>query len=162
MKKKLSLALTLAAALMGARAASATTYADYLLQGNSCVSTTPGNTGIYTQWGPYNGSTTAAMNVTCPLTLPNKSYIYAYLFVEGFNRNSADKLSCKINATGWDGYNYSGNTATLSTNSPSYQIATTTISPSGGYGNLYVNCHIPPATGNGGSFLSTVYLQVGY
>ncbi|HKP96662.1 MAG TPA: hypothetical protein VJ385_12965 [Fibrobacteria bacterium] len=163
--KKISSALVLVAALCGARTASATTYESYIIQGNSCVSTTVGNTPVYSQFGPYNTSTTTGMNLTCPLTLPSHTFSYAYILLAGYNRNSsATKLSCSINGTDVYGNSFLTGKAALANNSPYVQIASTSIYPSTSTGNgwLYLSCYIPPATSSGVSHVTTISLTTGY
>jgi len=160
---KLYMALALAAALACARTASAVTYESYKIQGNSCVSTTPGNTGIYTQWGPYNASSTTPLNVTCPLVLPNVSYTYAFISVEGWSRNASDLLSCTIYTAGWDGYNGMSITAAVSYQPGAAGNMARDMSPSPtGQGALYLNCHIPVFNSAGASYLTNMVLNVGH
>jgi hypothetical protein len=159
--KIISKALVLAAALVGARAASAA-YVEYVIQGNSCVSATPGMTPGYTQNGPYNSSTTTPMMLSCPIPFANHNYTSGYIQVSGYTRNTSDPVYCNYAST--DNYgnnralvqgkvNYNGNAgniggASLYTNSPT--------------AFLYVTCHLPVATANGVSHLSSVYVSASY
>ena len=160
--KKLSLALGLAAVLMGAHSASAATES-LLIHGSSCFNTTTGVNILYSQWGPYNPSTTTGVTVNCPVSMPSQNYTSMYLQISGWSRNnSANKLSCTINNTAYDGYNRTSNTATIAYNTGFALTATTSISPSWQNVWPYVTCYIPPNNGNGLSYLSTVYVQGTY
>jgi hypothetical protein len=159
--KKSMLALILAAVLAGAGSASAATV-NNLIQGNSCFNTTPGVTLNYSQWGPYNSSTTTAVTVNCPVTLQSQNYTSLYLLVEGWSRNSSNLLSCTVNATGPDGYNRTNATASVPFNTTSGNVATTTAYPSWQNVWTYITCNIPPANTQGTSYLSTIYLSGTY
>ena len=158
----MAFALALAATLAGAGKASAA-YNDFLIQTNSCFSTTPGVALNYSQWGPYNSSNATAINVNCPVAMPNHNYTSVYLQMTGWSRNQADKLSCTVHSTGYDGYSHFGATATVPYNTAAAQTAIASINPNlGGTPYVYVTCHIPAANPAGTSYLGTVYLSASW
>jgi hypothetical protein len=160
--KKSSLALILGAVLLGAGGASAATES-LLIHGSSCFNTTAGVNISYSQWGPYNSSTATGVTVNCPVTMPSRNYVSMFLQVSGWSRNnSANKLSCTVNNTGYDGFSLSSNTATIPYNPGAANTWTTTINPSWQNVWPYITCYIPPNNGNGISYLSTIYLQGTY
>jgi hypothetical protein len=127
--RKLALALVIAVGFLAAQSASATTYENYVIRGNSCISITGGQTPEYNQYG-VNAPGTSAIDVTCPLTLPdNGFYTYAYLLVNGYNR-SPDRLYCTIASTDYAGLNQISSPATLPYNQQPPQVWSTSISPS--------------------------------
>lgn len=143
--------------------ASAVTYQWYQIHGNTCTSISQGLTPTYNQYG-VNAPGASAIAVTCPVILPSQNYVYAYIQVVGYNRNSVNKLSCTINGARYDGANYIWATATLPNNLASYQIATNSISPTvaASNNNLSVTCYLPAATASGLSHLTEIFLYVGY
>lgn len=158
-KSSLALALALAASAAGARSASAATV-NALIHSNSCFNATPGTTLSYSQWGPYNSSTTTGITVNCPVSLPSQNYTSFYIQLSGWSRNnSATKLSCTANMTGYDGYNRTSATATVPYNTGAAMTATATVSPSWQNVWPYVTCYIPPNNGNGISYLGTIYVS---
>ena len=150
-----------AACLLVSTWASATTYKGYNIHGNSCTSTTQGATPIYSQYGPYAPGLNA-INMTCPVTVPSENYTYAYLLVNGYNRNSVDHLSCTIAGTDYQGTNLISATATLPYTQSSSQVWSTSISPSAGNSVLYVTCHLPALSAAGYSHLTYIWLDLGY
>lgn len=159
--KNVTKALVLAGALIAARAESAGT-ADFLIHGNSCVSTTPGVSPIYTQWGPYNPSSTSAMMLSCPVPFPNHNYTSGYMQVSAWTRNTGDQVFC--NYAGTD--NYGGNLTYVQAKVPysggGPNLGTASLYLTNSSDFLYVTCHIPMATGNGYSYLSTIYVSGNY
>ena len=168
---KFILALTLVACSMIAKTASATTYDDYTIHGNNCVTTTPGSSlsfpqsgqsvvmPTYSQYGPYAPGW-QAVNVTCPLTLPYQVYTYAYLYVQGYNRSSTDHLSCTLSATNFDGLGLKSLTVTLPNNEQPSQLSAASVNSFSS--SLFLTCHIPAATSSGLSHLSSIWLVLGY
>lgn len=160
MLKNLSKILVLAAALAGARAATAGNVT-YMIHGNSCVSTTSGLPGVYTQWGPYNGSTTTAMNLTCPVPVLNNYYTSVWAEVIAYNRSTADKVFCNIASTDGNGNNLKSQQAQVSY-APGVNTGITSFNSNVATNMWYVTCHIPMSGANGTSYLTGVYLSLSY
>lgn len=152
----------LAVAVLGARAASAATV-DVLIHGNSCVSTTPGVTPVYTQYGIYNGSTTTALNVTCPISLPNHNYTSGYIQMTAWTRNSPDAVFCNFSATDAFGNSPYSTRATAYYNQGNPQIVGANLGGNVSSPYLYLTCHIPmQSAALGKSYLSSIYLAASY
>jgi hypothetical protein len=157
----ISKALVLAAALVGARAASAA-YVEYVIQGNSCVSATPGMTPYYNQYGPYNSSTTSPMTLACPIPFANHNYVSGYIQVSGYTRNTSDPVFCNYAGTDNLGNNRSLIQAKVPYNGGSGNIGGASLYLSSPTAFLYVTCHLPVATASGPSYLSSIYVSANY
>jgi hypothetical protein len=158
--KKIALALAMALGLVAAQKASATTEY-YQLKGGTCTSITSGVTGQYNIYGVSpNGST--AMDVTCPVILPARTYTGFIIGFYGYSRSTPDKLSCTITSTDYGGSDAATSTATVPSNTANSQYAETSISPSNGYDDLLLTCHIPATTTSGPSYLTSITLGVTY
>lgn len=153
-------ALILAAALVGARVASATTV-NLQIHGNSCTSITPGNSPVYTQFGPYNASTATAMDLTCPVALPSHNYTSGYMYLAGWPRNTADALFCNYASTDVYGNNRTLVKAIVPYNGGNSNFAQVNIAAANA-GVIYVTCHIPVAVGAAKTYLSSIYLEATY
>jgi hypothetical protein len=160
MLKNVSKFLILAAALAGARAASAGNVT-YMIHGNSCVSSTPGLIATPTQWGPYNANTASAMNLTCPMPVLNNYYTSVWAEVIGYSRNTADKLFCTIASTDGNGNNLKSQQAQVSY-APGVNTAITSFNSNVATNMWYVTCHIPYSGANGTSYLTGVYVSLSY
>ncbi len=147
--------LAVAAAVLGAKSVSAG-YIEQTIQGNSCVSTTPGNDPVYSQWGPYNNSTTTPMMLTCPISVPTQNYYYGQIITSGWTRHSSDQVYCNFGGTDKFGngntsvqakvpYNGGANSGLANLNLPA------------GSTYLSVTCHLPVATNPGKSYLSSIW-----
>ena len=160
--KNLTLAMAFAAAALGARPAAALTYLDFTLQGSSCVSKTSGTAAGISQFGVNADGT--ALDVVCSLTLPAHRYTYANMQIFGYNRSSAEKLSCTVSATDYVGGTYTPITVTLPNNSPYPQTAyaSATFASLWPATFLSISCHLPAVTESGYSHLTAIYLQTGY
>lgn len=153
-------ALLLSAAMFGAHAACATTLT-LQLHGNSCTSITPGNAPVYTQFGPYNQSTTSALDMTCPVTFASRSYTAGYILVTGWNRSTTDNLFCNYASTDAYGNNRALVQAVVPYANGGSGLGQANLSMSN-TGLPYVTCHLPAATANGKSYLSGIYLEATY
>lgn len=153
-------ALILAAAILGARVASATTL-NLLIHGNSCTSITPGNAPVYTQFGPYNSSTTTALDLNCPITFPSHNYTSGYMLLYGWPRNSADAVFCNYASTDTYGNNRSLVKAIIPYSNGAANFAQVNLSALNA-GVPYVTCHLPVATAAGKSYLSSFYIEATY
>jgi hypothetical protein len=159
---KLTGALALALALAGAQHVSAASF-NTSFNGNACFSVTPGVAINYSQWGPYNTSTTTGITVNCPVQLPSQNYTSASVLVSGWSRNSsANKLSCTLRMTGYDGYSQTSATATIAYNTAVAGTTNATLIPIWQAPWPYLTCYIPPNNGNGISYLSTIYVSGSY
>lgn len=144
---------------MGEALAGNTFYYNY--HGNTCVPVSSSMAIEYSQWGPYNPSTTMLLTVSCPIDVRNYNFTEGYIGISGYNRSSAYKLSCRMRATTEAGMSPATGTATLPQNSQGLQYGTARVMPPS-YPRFYVHCDIPPATANGVSHLTTVYMSVTY
>lgn len=156
-----SKALMLAAALVGAREASAA-YVEYVIQGNSCVSVTPGISPTYNQYGAYNNSTSTAMMLSCPIAFANHNYTSGYIQVAGYTRNTSDPVFCNYAGTDAVGGNRSWIQAKVPYNAGGSNFGGASLYLSTPSPYLYVTCHLPVATAAGSSYLSTVYVSANY
>jgi hypothetical protein len=159
--KNAMLYVAMAAALCGARAASALSN-DFMIKGTSCVSTTPGNNGTHGQWGIMNAGT-SVMTVTCPLPMPTKNYISGSLQVRGYNRNSAvDPVSCTLLSTDANG----DLPATAVANVPFHATLPLTgsawLNPVPANSFLSLSCRIPGMTATGKSYLTSILVTANY
>jgi len=153
-------ALLLSAAIFGAHAASATTLT-LQLHGNSCTSITPGNSPVYTQFGPYNQSTSSALDMTCPVTFASRNFTAGYILVTGWNRSTTDNLFCNYASTDAYGNNRALVQAVVPYNNGGSGFAQANLSMSN-TGVPYVTCHLPAAVGASRSYLSGIYLEATY
>ena len=158
MKTAFALAMALGLGLVAQKASAATD--SYTLRGNSCTSITSGITGLYGQYGISPPSTTA-INVTCPIILPQKAYTQFDLSIWAYSRSTPDKVACTIATTDYGGSNYTSATAAVTLNQANSQNATTTLYPSGG-DEMYITCHIPGSTGSGPSYLTLIDFSATY
>jgi hypothetical protein len=157
----ISKALIFAAAICGARTASAGVV-DVLIQGNSCVSTTANNPAYYNQFGVNNASTAAYMQLSCPLSLPNHNYYSGYIQMVATTRNSGDPVFCRLSAT--DAYGtspYSGQAAAYY-NGGNSQLVTGSLNSNVSSPYLYLTCHLPMKTDVGKSYLTSIYVAAYY
>ena len=163
---RLAMAALACAGMLGhTRNASALTYVNYELHGQDCYTQNP-NSSTQPYYSQYCISTnsSSSMNVTCPLTLPSQNYTYGYIALTGYNRNSNASTSCTLYATDPEGNNLLGATASLTANQSNYQVQSASFSPP--LGDLvFVSCTIAGHTGSGGngnSWVSSIFLQLGY
>ncbi len=162
MKKMISM-LAVAAGFLAARPEAATDY--YRVQGNLCYSTTQGMSGQYAQHGIGNSSSTQAMYLACPVTIPEKNYTEGTLNFTGYDRSGNDNISCTMNWTDNTGNAYSFVTSNT-TGSDNYNVKfgnTVRVSPVGAQKIMWVSCRLPP-TYNGGwmSVLTGIYVWLNY
>ncbi|HKP96175.1 MAG TPA: hypothetical protein VJ385_10490 [Fibrobacteria bacterium] len=136
-------------------------YNTYLIHGNGCFSITSGEEAHYSLWGA--GAIGTALDVTCPIVLPDQNYSNAEISVNGYNRSSTDGISCRISGTNYDGGNEASGTATLSVNQQPLQVASASVSLSNNRW-LSLKCHLPAYTALGYSHLHSIQLKmkVGY
>lgn len=134
----------------------------YQFHGNSCISATAGISGLNTQFGVYNPSSTTTMVVSCPINVPMMAYYDAFIGISAYSRNTATQVSCTLGATTDDGWNLSTGTAKVTNNSPNLQYATARMTPPAGEPSFFLNCRIPPTTASGNSYLTTVYFNLFY
>jgi hypothetical protein len=137
----------------------------YRIHGASCHSTTPGLTGEAFQYGIGNPSSTQALNVACPVTVPELNYTEGYLAFLGYDRHGTDAVSCTMNFTNNDG-SISNSVSTATTGSDLSKVKYgngVRVSPTGVQKILWLNCRIPP-TYNGGwmSILTSLYIGLTY
>jgi hypothetical protein len=138
--------LVLAAGVFATKSESYTDY--YRIYGTSCHSITPGLMGEVFQYGIGNPSSTQALNVVCPVTVPELNYTEGYLAFTGYDRNGADDLSCSMNFSNNDG---------------NVLNSVSTATPTGAQKILWLGCRIPP-TYNGGwmSILTALNINLKY
>jgi hypothetical protein len=146
------------------RPALATTYLQYQMQGDSCFyqDGSGGSTPSYSPYGVTNTSSSYTTYVFCPIMLPSQNYTYGYIFIVGYNRNSTYSTSCNLLATTAEGTNYQVATATMSGNSSSYNDASTSLTVANSATYFFLTCQIAPSTSSGQSYVSSIYLEVGY
>jgi hypothetical protein len=137
----------------------------YRIHGASCHSTTPGLTGEAFQYGIGNPSSTQALNVVCPVTVPELNYTEGYLAFTGYDRNGADDLSCSMNFSNNDG-NVLNSVSTATTGSDLSKLKFgngVRVTPTGAQKILWLGCRIPP-TYNGGwmSILTALNINLKY
>lgn len=152
--------LFLAAALCAGRSAFAAEFYR-MLSGNSCFSTSGGQT-MPTRWGLYNVSSTVVADVSCPVQVPSGTYTNQYIGISGYNRNSSNFMSCSLNVSSDDGSYYSVATASMQTSGYPVVYATANAAASGPSNVVWVNCHIPFAVSGQHSYLTSIYLHLTY
>jgi hypothetical protein len=157
----ISKALIFAAAICGARTASAG-MVDVLIHGNSCVSTTAENPAYYSQFGANNASTTAYMQLSCPLSLPNHNYYSGYIQMVATTRNTGDPVFCRLYATDSYGSSPYLGQATANYNGGNSQLVTGSLSSNASSPYLYLTCHLPMKTNLGKSHLTSIYVAAYY
>jgi len=150
------------AAVFAAKSEATTDY--YRIYGNSCHSITHGLTGEYAQHGFGNNSSTQALTVVCPVTVPDENYSEGYIGMAGYDRHPTEILSCTMNFSSPDGNVL--NTATSKTSgSDNFNVKYgngVRVSPTSDHHILWESCRIPPKSGGWMSVLTSVYLNLTY
>jgi hypothetical protein len=154
-------AVTLAVgALAMAQPAAAST--PVYIAGNSCTPVAA-NALVRSQFGPYQNAT-GGIDVVCPLTTDGEPWkTEIVLQVNGYNRNSADPLSCSLTVTDEFG-NLSDTLRAVAASAGAPMVfpvdyrlgATSLVHP-----NLSLTCHLPGRTTLGFSHLTTVIVFKG-
>jgi hypothetical protein len=152
--------LAMAAGIFATGSEAASNY--YKIYGNSCFSATPGLTARITNSGIYNPSSTEAMTVICPITVPDVNYTEGYIGFSGWLRNATDNLSCTLNFSSTDGLGTNSNKATISTSGAFVQYASARVNPAAGNSNAWVHCRIPKTYDATPSYLTRVVLTLTY
>lgn len=163
MKKAMTI-LFLAAGIFAAKSQAAYTYS-YEIHGSSCHSTTPGVMGEASQYGLGNNSSTQALVVVCPITVPQQRYIEGYISLSGFDRHGTDNLSCTMNFSSEDGYGLvSAKSSTSGSDLSKVKYGNgVRVSPTAANDILWVSCRIPPTYNSGWmSMLTSVYMTLSY
>lgn len=154
--------LAVAAGILAIRSEAATNY--YSVHGSICHSITPGVMGEVAQHGLGNNSSTQALTVACPITVPYRNYTEGYLSLSGYDRSANDYLSCTMNFADDTGNSY--NTATSkTTGSSNYDIRYgngVRVSPTATGSMMWITCRIPPTYNGWMSVLTSVYATMTY
>lgn len=156
MMKKLTLAVTLVAAIGSVQNASAATTDYYVFSGNSCVSATPGLVPMNTQWGIKGPGT--SMEVVCPIALPPKAYTTLGIYLSGYNRQTSENLNCNVSTSDYSGATFHQKNYALRLNQGPVQ----TIAGSMNLGQfeyfISIKCYLP----RGENYLSSMQVLATY
>lgn len=154
-----------AAALMFAGAASAQTFDDIYVHGNTCV----GGGASPSAYGATNSSTTASATVNCAIQAawpaPGTSNQQRWVQLTYWNRSStAGAFTCKVVGLDENGNKvYDPGNVTIPTGAPNSAPAKLNIGqPTTSSRYFNVTCTIPKSTGAGGgsSYISGIVLRI--
>jgi hypothetical protein len=142
----MKLTVSLLASMFAVLAAGSASAELYSIHGNNCIKT-GGGSYSNTQAG-IGPTTSTAVDVMCPLSLPEYNTVYyagAYVAVTN-NGNVGTALTCTLTTTTLDGGSKAGGTATAAPKTTGVQHVNIDAYPGYLDAAAYLTCHIPQNT----------------